>query len=291
MRRIKLAATEPNQGQRFRILIEAMFIACLMFGPAWAGQDCEQGPQAAAPTARQADKQQTEKSQPNVNACSKKAAETAFLKNLWCNQKTIWGAPLRAQQHLGFILPLAGATAALIATDKSVGRELSERPPGAVLDASTDIAHLGSAEGIIGFAGAFYGVARLTHNERMRETALLSIEALADGGIVQGLLKVTTQRERPTQNNGQLRIDDARGRFWSGGSSFPSGHAMSAWTLASVFASRYPDKPAVKYGAYGLAVLISASRLTARRHFPSDVLVGSVFGYLIGRYVVRAHTH
>jgi membrane-associated phospholipid phosphatase len=262
-----------------------------MFGPAWAGQECEQRPQAAAWTAQRIEQQPTEKRQPDGKSCSKKATETAFLKNVWCDQKTVWGAPLHARQHLGFVLPFAGATAALIATDKSVGRELSEKPPGTVLDASMDISHLGSAESVIGFAGAFYGVARLTHNERMRETALLSAEALADSGIVQGLLKVTTQRERPTQNNGEFRIDDARGRFWSGGGSFPSGHAMSAWALASVFAARYPDKPAVKYGAYGLAVLISASRLSARQHFPSDVLVGAVFGYLIGRYVVRAHAH
>jgi hypothetical protein len=28
----------------------------------------------------------------------------------------------------------------------------------------------------------------------------------------------------------------------------------------------------------------------ARRHFPSDVLVGGVFGYLIGGYVIRHHS-
>ena len=30
-------------------------------------------------------------------------------------------------------------------------------------------------------------------------------------------------------------------------------------------------------------------RVTSRRHFPSDALVGSVFGYLIGGYVVHHH--
>jgi membrane-associated phospholipid phosphatase len=134
-----------------------------------------------------------------------------------------------------------------------------------------------------------YGIARLTHNEQMRTTALLSFEALADAGIVQEILKATTQRERPTQNSGRELINDGRGKFWAGGQSFPSGHAMSAWALASVLASRYRDKPAVKYGAYGLAALVSVARLPARQHFPSDVLVGSVFGFLIGHYVARSH--
>jgi hypothetical protein len=40
-------------------------------------------------------------------------------------------------------------------------------------------------------------------------------------------------------------------------------------------------------GRYGFATAISASRITARRHFPSDVVVGDVFGYLIGDYVVH----
>ena len=31
------------------------------------------------------------------------------------------------------------------------------------------------------------------------------------------------------------------------------------------------------------------SRVTSKKHFPSDALVGSVFGYLIGGYVVRHH--
>ena len=31
------------------------------------------------------------------------------------------------------------------------------------------------------------------------------------------------------------------------------------------------------------------SRVTSLKHFPSDALVGSVFGYLIGDYVVRHH--
>jgi membrane-associated phospholipid phosphatase len=41
----------------------------------------------------------------------------------------------------------------------------------------------------------------------------------------------------------------------------------------------------VKFGAYGLAATVSLSRFTGRKHFLSDVLVGSAMGYGIGRYV------
>jgi hypothetical protein len=55
-----------------------------------------------------------------------------------------------------------------------------------------------------------------------------------------------------------------------------------------VIASEYPSKP-VQFAAYAFALAISASRVTGRQHFPSDVLVGGTFGYLIGGYVVRHH--
>ena len=54
-------------------------------------------------------------------------------------------------------------------------------------------------------------------------------------------------------------------------------------------AKEYDDNRLVQIGAYSLATIVSVSRVTARRHFPSDVVVGSTMGFLIGRYMVRAH--
>ena len=75
----------------------------------------------------------------------------------------------------------------------------------------------------------------------------------------------------------------------AGDTSFPSGHAITTWALATVIAEQYRDKLFVRYGAYGLATAVSLSRFTGRNHFRSDVIVGSAFGYLIGRYVVGRH--
>ena len=63
-----------------------------------------------------------------------------------------------------------------------------------------------------------------------------------------------------------------------------------SWSLARVIASEYPTKP-IQISAYAFALAISASRVTARKHFTSDVLIGGTFGYLIGGYVVRHHTN
>lgn len=95
------------------------------------------------------------------------------------------------------------------------------------------------------------------------------------------MIKQATNRRRPLQGGD--------GHFWNGGKSFPSGHAAHTWTLATVLASEYPDKPIVRYGAYAWATGVSLSRISGRKHFPSDVLVEGALGYLVGRYIVRHH--
>src|SRR5207249_2933402 len=71
-------------------------------------------------------------------------------------------------------------------------------------------------------------------------------------------------------------------------SSFPSTHAAAAWALASVVGDEYPGWLS-RTAVYGLATTVSVSRVLAEQHFPSDVLIGSAAGWLIGHYVYRAH--
>ena len=126
-----------------------------------------------------------------------------------------------------------------------------------------------------------YFVGRKTGNARARETGILGSEALIDSGIVAAVLKSATQRRRPRAKE--------PGDFFEGGLSFPSGHTIAAWSLATVVASEYRDNRLVQVTAYGLATIVSMSRFTGRNHFLSDVVVGSAIGYGIGRYVYRTH--
>ena len=57
-----------------------------------------------------------------------------------------------------------------------------------------------------------------------------------------------------------------------------------------MIAHEYPAWP-VAVAMYSLAAAGSVPRVTAAVHFPSDVVVGGVFGYLIGRYVARQDNH
>lgn len=207
--------------------------------------------------------------------------ERQFLKNILRDQRAIWTSPLRL--HRGdarWLAPLGLSTAALISTDRRTADALNDDRTR--LNVSHAVSNLGSGYGAGGIAGAFYLIGRAAHNARARETGLLGGEALIDSGVVSAALKELTQRPRP-------RAGRERGDFFDGGLSFPSGHTIAAWSLATIVANEYRDNRLVQVSAYGLAAVVSISRFTGRNHFLSDVLVGSAIGYGIGRYVYRAH--
>ena len=219
---------------------------------------------------------------PSVSPAAKAPTlESEFFKNILRDQKAIWTSPLHLHAHdAGWLVPLGVGTAALIATDQQTGDEIAESDK--LLNASRVVSYAGSAYGVGAVAAAFYIFGRAKHNYRARETAVLGAEALIDSAIVATSIKAITQRTRPT--GGQSRSD-----FFDGGSSFPSGHSIQAWTLATIIANEYHDHAAVQIAAYGIASAVSVSRFTGRNHYLSDVLIGSAMGYGIGRYVYRTH--
>src|SRR5262249_51841765 len=74
------------------------------------------------------------------------------------------------------------------------------------------------------------------------------------------------------------------GDFFHGGNSFPSGHTITAWTLATVVAEEYGSHKWVAPTAYSLAALVGAARYAGHSHYLSDVLIGGAIGFGIGRY-------
>ena len=207
--------------------------------------------------------------------------EKQFLKNVLHDQKAIWTSPFHLRgRDARWLVPLGLGTAGLIATDQSTGDEIAESTR--QLNTSRIVSYAGSGYGVGGVALTFYLVGRAKHDDRARETGLLGAEALIDSAIVVTALKEITQRSRPL--SGKSRSD-----FFDGGTSFPSGHSIEAWSLATVIANEYHGHPLVQVAAYGIAGAVSVARFTGEKHYLSDVLVGSAMGYGIGRYVYHAH--
>jgi membrane-associated phospholipid phosphatase len=203
-----------------------------------------------------------------------KSPEKLFLHDFVTDQRSIWTSPKHLKgQDLRWLVPFVSVGAVLIAEDNHIAKSLTYSPNQLL------ISHRFSDVGVdfmYGTVGVLYLGGRLTHRERSMKTGLLGAEALAGGTVVIRLLKFATDRKRPFAPEGT--------GFRAGGESFPSGHSFSAWTVAAVLSNRYPQKW-IKFGSYGLASGVSIARCTGKNHYPADVLVGGVVGYLIGHHV------
>ena len=200
--------------------------------------------------------------------------------------KHILVAPMYLRRNdLKWLLPLTGAAAAAFATDEHTMTQVVSTNP-SFNQTSANVSN-GMVFGMIALPVSMFGFGEAKHNQHLTETGILGGEAIGDAIIVDELVKFCAWRERPYEDGGE-------GRFFVGragvNSSFVSEHSMVAWSSAAVIADEYHSKWA-KFGVYTAAAGVSLTRVMAQQHFPSDVLLGSAGGWLIGHYVFRAHHH
>ncbi|MEP6850446.1 MAG: phosphatase PAP2 family protein [Acidobacteriota bacterium] len=216
----------------------------------------------------------TPKPTPNL-----KPVERHFLQHILKDQELIWTSPFRLKENdLKWLVPLGVTATGLFFSDRETSSWV--RRTGSLPLSSRAVSEAGKFYVTGGVAAGFYLIGKATKNRHAQETGVLAAEALIDTGIVTGVVKYAAERERPNADSG-------RGRFFTHGSSFPSGHASAAWSVATVIAYEYQDNPFIKYGAYAAAVAVSMSRYSGRNHFLSDILIGSAIGYGVGRFVYR----
>ena len=210
----------------------------------------------------------------------------------------IWSYPVHIQAK--DILPIAGlaaATGLLIATDEGIYRGFKDYRDshGWVRTVSPAITKMGSW-GAWGTVTAFLGVGLVGGDKTATETAMLATSAMLQCQLVSGVIKGIAGRQRPEYADGDDHWYGPQGffkRFEKGlmgkYDSFPSGHAITAFSLATVVAMQYRDTVWVPILSYAGATGVGLSRVTESKHWLSDVLVGGALGHVIGRLVVRNH--
>jgi len=196
------------------------------------------------------------------------------------DELTFIKAPFR-KKNIKWDILAAAALTPLFYTDEQVANQVNP----AWHDSGIAISN-----GIMGVeiltAGGIFFTGLATDNAHAKDTGVAAARGVADAVVLYGVMKPIFARQRPGTNNNE-------GNFFSGNwknGSFPSGHSMFNWTIASVIAHEYPKWPVV-LTMYGLASASSTLRVTSGVHFPSDVVAGGVMGFLIGRYVARQEHH
>jgi membrane-associated phospholipid phosphatase len=221
--------------------------------------------------------------------CDLVSGPLACFRDISRDQAGIWTAPARLRgKKLLWLLPFAAATSLAFVYDVRAMNALGPSPTR--IRVSNDFTYVGSGYTLVGAAGLTYLVGKLDHKQGVREAGMLGLESIADAALVMEGLKLATNRQRPY-------VPPGTGKFWpddtdvySFSSSFPSGHAMTAWAFAHVMVEETPGHPWLHVALYGLATGVAIARVTGENHFPSDALVGAVIGYSIGGYVYHHHS-
>jgi membrane-associated phospholipid phosphatase len=204
-----------------------------------------------------------------------------LVRNILLDQKDIWLSPLHInRQDAKLWIGFAAITGVLIATDHRSSK-IFENSAGQV-SWGNHISNVGASYTLLPVVAGFYGAGVLADDPKARETGVLGGEALLDSLIVVEVLKSATRRNRPY-------VSHDAGHFFDTGDSFPSGHAITSWALASVIAHEYAHKKWVPFVAYGLASVVSTARFAAQKHYASDIVAGGAMGWFIGRYVYQTH--
>jgi membrane-associated phospholipid phosphatase len=204
-----------------------------------------------------------------------------LLGNILLDQKEIWESPFKMnRKNSMWWIGFGAATAALIATDHRTSTAL-ENSQGQVRWGN-NISHIGASYTLIPIVAGFYAYGVIADDPKPREIGVLGAESLLDSLIVVQILKPIAGRNRPNAPHDKAE-------FFDGGSSFPSGHAIESWALASLIAHEYSHQKFVPVLVYGLAGVVSVARFTAQQHFASDIVAGGAMGWFIGRYVYQTH--
>ena len=144
----------------------------------------------------------------------------------------------------------------------------------------TSASHLGDFSLIWHIAAAARGV---TSNERADQAVALSCLLGIESLIVNQGIKRIFRRQRPTESG-----DDRFDVRTPSTSSFPSGHASSAFFAATLLNALVGRRSAPIW--FGLAGVVATSRVYVRIHHASDVIGGAVVGLglgLVARRFVR----
>ena len=211
-------------------------------------------------------------------------------KDFLRDQKDIWTFPVQLAKghHWLPTLSITGVTAGLIVADPHVMPYFQDHAKN--LDHLNDTfdPSITTAE-IIAIPTALLITGYARQDRYQVGTAILAAEAYADSAVVDLAVKAISRRQRPAD---VAAGGDFHNTFFNGGkspfkgSSFPSGHAAGAFSVATVIASRYHNHRWVPLVIYGMAGAISFSRITTSAHFPSDVFLGAALGYTITRFEV-----
>jgi membrane-associated phospholipid phosphatase len=214
----------------------------------------------------------------------------SLAPNIVHDQRSIWTLPaqLAHGEHWKPALGITATVGALVALDAYDTPYFGHTSAFSGFDRSFSGRNTALAIAIVPVS--FYALGLVRKDSYATQSSRLAAESVADAEILAWVFKTGTGRLRPGAIAPGGNYADSWFESYSsplaGHGSFPSGHTIAAFSVATVFARRYGNHRWIPCVAYGAAGLVGFSRITLQAHYPSDVFAGAAFGYVISRYAV-----
>jgi membrane-associated phospholipid phosphatase len=223
-----------------------------------------------------------------------------IAKALIRDEKALWSSIVKFDKSRLYWLPVVGAAAFTIYRDEEIysGIKTYQSRHTWISKISPVITLGGDNITVASACALFYLGGTVFHDEKARQTGLMSAEALIHAGLIVTVGKTLTGRQRPSFSNGEDHWNwfptslnmYKKGYSKTAYDAFPSGHTIAAWSVATVIAQQYRDIKIVPVICYTLATGVGLSRITEDTHWMSDVILGGALGYCIGSFIVREHS-
>lgn len=155
------------------------------------------------------------------------------------------------------------------AVDDAFDRLRGKRLPDRVFYGASAVGDFSLLWQIISVATALFG--------REKEAVRLSASLGAESALINLGVKSLFRRTRPVRQDHAIH-----GLRTPKSSSFPSGHATSAFMAATILSEGRPKSRPIWFA---LAAVVASSRVHVRIHHGSDVAAGAVIGVGLGRLV------
>jgi membrane-associated phospholipid phosphatase len=210
--------------------------------------------------------------------------------NVVRDQKPIWLFPISAARghHLKPTIALVGVTAALIGLDKYSTGYFNRT--NSFQDFNRAFSGPNTALGMELVPAVLYVIGLARRDVYAQKTFFLAGRAVIDSEILTTVMKDIDRRSVPSDGDfSNTWFNKKGGNYFRGVGSFPSGHTIAAFAVATVYANRYPNPRWRRWMIYGLAGLVGFSRVSIHAHYPADVFAGAALGYVIARYQVLGH--
>lgn len=182
------------------------------------------------------------------------------------------------------LVAAAGGAILLVAArhDAKLTADLSDLdPPPAELLVRV-VEEFGNVRSVRPLAGAIFLGSLMTNNPQMQDAAFTSFEAVILANLITSSLKTAFGRARPYQGEGAREF-----KPFSGNTSFPSGHATTAFAFVTPWLLYYPN--ALTPGLVVLGAGTAFTRMLTDNHWFTDVVAGSAIGFATAYFLTQRH--